>query len=459
MVNTHKSVKNPGKSVKTILHCNENSPGFHPAAMGMLSTEEGIDLSKRLMSAIQEHAFPLDDQALDTVLDAIGDARIVLLGEATHGTSEFYKTRAALSKRLIQEKGFTNIAVEGDWPSAQAINRYVKGFDEEGKSARQLLKQSFNRWPSWMWANEEVAELIEWLKGENDGKDAADKTGFYGIDMYSLYESIDELLRFLRDNPQFKADLELAKKAFSCFEPYNRMPEHYALSTAHFTDECISEVSSLLTTIRSHEDLYSNEQEKDLNMTMNALVAKNAESYYRAMMQDDAISWNIRDLHMVEAIEELLNYHGDDAKIIIWEHNTHVGDASETSMADHKMINVGQLIREKYGREDTFAIGFGTYEGNVIAGESWGEPYERMAVPPAKFNSWEGQMHAAKAEDQVILFTEKNRHLFNEWIGHRAIGVVYNPEFEAYGNYVSSRVGSRYDGFVFVDRTTALMPL
>ncbi len=434
MVNTHKSVKNPGKSVKTILHCNENSPGFHPAAMGMLSTEEGIDLSKRLMSAIQEHAFPLDDQALDTVLDAIGDARIVLLGEATHGTSEFYKTRAALSKRLIQEKGFTNIAVEGDWPSAQVVNRYVKGFDEEVKSARQLLKQSFNRWPSWMWANEEVAELIEWLKGENDGKDAADKTGFYGIDMYSLYESIDELLRFLRDNPQFKADLELAKKAFSCFEPYNRMPEHYALSTAHFTDECISEVSSLLTTIRSHEDLYSNEQEKDLNMTMNALVAKNAESYYRAMMQDDAISWNIRDLHMVEAIEELLNYHGDDAKIIIWEHNTHVGDASETSMADHKMINVGQLIREKYGREDTFAIGFGTYEGTVIAGESWGEPYERMAVPPAKFNSWEGQMHAAKAEDQVILFTEKNRHLFNEWIGHRAIGVVYNPEFEAYGN-------------------------
>lgn len=416
-------------------------------------------MSKRLVSAIQEHANPLNDQAFDTILDAIGDARIVLLGEATHGTSEFYKVRAALSKRLIQEKGFSAIAVEGDWPSAQGVNRYVKGFDEEGKSAHQVLSQSFNRWPTWMWANEEIAEFVEWLKIENEGKEAATKTGFYGIDMYSLYESIDELLRILRENPQFQTDLELAKKAFSCFEPYNRMPEHYALSTAHFTDECISEVSSLLTTIRSHEDLYSNEQEKDLNVTMNALVAKNAESYYRAMMQDDAISWNIRDMHMVEAISELLNYHGEDAKIIVWEHNTHVGDASETSMADHKMINVGQLIREKYGREDTFAIGFGTYEGTVIAGESWGEPFQKMNMPPAKFNSWEGQMHAAKAEDQVILFKDDIRHLFNEWIGHRAIGVVYNPEFEAYGNYVSSRVGSRYDGFVFVDQTSALTPI
>ncbi len=421
--------------------------------------EGGIDLSKKLISAIQEHSFPLNDKALDTILDAIGDARIVMLGEATHGTSEFYKVRAALSKRLIQEKGFTIIAVEGDWPSAQSVNRYVKGFDEEGRSARQVLTESFNRWPTWMWANEEVEELVEWLKADNDGKEEAEKTGFYGIDMYSLYESIDEVLRFLRENPQYEMDLELAKKAFSCFEPYNRMPEHYALSTAHFTEECIREVTNLLTTIRSHEDLYSNEQEKDLNVTMNALVAKNAESYYRAMMQDDAISWNIRDMHMVEAISEILNYHGEDAKIIIWEHNTHVGDASETSMADHDMINVGQLVREKYGVEDTFAIGFGTYEGTVIAGESWGEPFQKMNVPPAKFNSWEGQMHAAKAEDQVILFTKVNRHLFNEWIGHRAIGVVYNPEFEAYGNYVSSRVGSRYDGFVFIRETKALTPI
>ena len=236
------------------------------------------------------------------------------------------------------------------------------------------------------------------------------------------------------------------------------MPEHYALSTAHFTDECIREVTNLLTTIRSHEDLYSNEQEKDLNVTMNAMVAKNAESYYRVMMKDDAGSWNIRDEHMVEAIGEMLDYHGKDAKIIIWEHNTHVGDASETTMAEQDMINVGQLIREKYGRKSTFAIGFGTYEGTVIAADSWGDPVKRMNVPPARSDSWEGQLHAANAEDQVILFTEENRHLFNEWIGHRAIGVVYNPQFEAYGNYVPSRVGNRYDAFVFVDQTTALKP-
>lgn len=427
--------------------------------MGMLAAEERIDLSKKLLSAIQENAFPLNDEALDTVMDAIGDSRIVMLGEASHGTSEFYKIRAALSRRLIQEKGFTIIAVEGDWPSAQAVNRFVKGFDGEGRSAREVLTQSFNRWPTWMWANEEVEELVDWLKSNNDGKAAGEKTGFYGIDMYSLYESVDEVLHFLQENPQYKADLELAKKAFSCFEPYNRMPEHYALSAAHFSDECIREVTNLLTTIRSHEDLYSNEQEKDLNITMNALVAKNAESYYRAMMQDDAISWNMRDMHMVEAVDEILSYHGENAKIIIWEHNTHIGDASETSMAKHDMINVGQLMREKYGKGNTFAIGFGTYEGTVIAADSWGDPTKRMTVPPAKFDSWEGQLHAANAGDQVILFIEENRHLFNDWIGHRAIGVVYNPEFEAYGNYVTSRVGNRYDAFVFVNQTTALKPL
>ena len=450
---------NHAKSVITVsLSKNHSLPGFQQTPLGKLAAEEGFDLSEKLQSALREHAFPLNDQALDTIMHAIGDARIVMLGEATHGTSEFYKIRAALSKRLIQEKGFSIIAVEGDWPSAQAVNRYVKGFGEEGKSARQVLAESFNRWPTWMWANEEVEELVEWLKTDNDGKDAAEKTGFYGIDMYSLYESVDEVLHFLQENPQYKADLELAKKAFSCFEPYNRMPEHYALSTAHFTDECIREVTNLLTTIRSHEDLYSNEQEKDLNVTINAMVAKNAESYYRVMMKDDAGSWNIRDEHMVEAIGELLDYHGKDAKIIIWEHNTHVGDASETTMAEQDMINVGQLIRERYGRKSTFAIGFGTFEGTVIAADSWGDPVKRMNVPPARSDSWEGQLHAVNAEDQVILFTEENRHLFNEWIGHRAIGVVYNPQFEAYGNYVPSRVGNRYDAFVFVHQTTALKP-
>jgi len=380
----------------------------------------------------------------------------VMIGEASHGTSEFYTIRAELSKRLIEQKGFTIIAVEGDWPSVQAINQYVKGYSDGGQTAKEILVKSFNRWPTWMWANEEVLAFTEWLKEKNTTMDK--KVGFYGIDLYSLYESIDEVLKFLSDNPHYKVDLEHAKKAFSCFEPYNRMPEHYALSTAHFTGECISEVSSLLSSLRRNEEHYSDEHEEDLNVIMNALVAKNAEAYYRAMMQD-AKSWNTRDSHMVEAINELIKYHGKNAKIIIWEHNTHIGDASETDMKEEGLFNVGQLIREQYGKDQTYAIGFGTYQGTVIAADSWGDPLEVINVPPSKLSMWEGQLHAASAEDKILIFNDDNREAFNSWIGHRAIGVVYNPAFEAYGNYVPSRVGSRYDAFIFIDQTNALMPL
>lgn len=416
-------------------------------------------MTRKMISAIKEYSVPLAGEGLDKLIEAIGDAQVVMIGEASHGTSEFYSTRAELSKRLINDKGFTIIAVEGDWPSAQAVNRYVKGYEKEGLSARDVLLRSFNRWPAWMWANEEVESFVEWLKDRNEGKQEEQKAGFYGIDLYSLYESIDEVLNFLSENSKYEVDLELARKAFSCFEPYNRMPEHYALSTAHFTAECISEVSTLLTSLRINEDRYSDKYEEDLNVFMNALVAKNAEAYYREMLQDDAVSWNTRDMHMVEAINELINYHGTDAKILIWEHNTHIGDASETTMKSEGMINVGQLIREQYGRERTYAVGFGTFKGTVIAANSWGDPSEIMEVPGSKIGTWEGQLHAAGDEDKVLVFTDENRHLFNSTIGHRAIGVVYNPKFEAYGNYVPSQVGNRYDAFIYIEQSTALHPL
>ena len=408
------------------------------------------------MQAISDHSLPLNDESLNKIVETIGDAQIVMIGEASHGTSEFYTIRAELSKKLIEQKGFQLIAVEGDWPAAQAVNRYVKGYSTEGETANDMLINAFDRWPTWMWANKEVATFTEWLKAFNRNREK--KIGFYGIDLYSLFESIDEVLKFLSKNPQHQVDLEHAKRAFTCFEPYNRMPEHYALSAAHFSDECITEVASLLHSLRNHSEQYSNEQEEDLNVVMNALVAKNAEIYYREMMSDEK-SWNTRDYHMVEAINELRKYYGEETKIIVWEHNTHIGDASETSMKNEQMINVGQVIREQYGKENTYAIGFGTYEGTVIAADQWGDPFEIIKVPPAKLTKWEGQLHAAGAEDKVLLFNDENRDLFNDWIGHRAIGVVYNPAYEAYGNYVPSRVGSRYDAFIYIERTTALRPL
>lgn len=412
-------------------------------------------MTKNLIQAVAEHALPLNDASLTKMVEAIGDAKIVMIGEASHGTSEFYDIRATLSKKLIEQKGFQLIAVEGDWPSAQAVNRYVKGYSAEGETVKDVLIKAFDRWPTWMWANEEVANFTEWLKAFNTNREQ--KIGFYGIDLYSLFESMDEVLTFLSNNPQHQVDLAHAKKAFTCFEPYNRMPEHYALSAAQFSDACINEVASLLRSLRNHQQHYSSKQEEDLNVIMNALVAKNAESYYREMMSDDK-SWNTRDYHMVEAIHELRNYYGEDTKIIVWEHNTHIGDASETAMKQEQLINVGQVIREACGKENTYAIGFGTYAGTVIAADQWGDPFKVIKVPPAPLSKWEGQLHAASPDDKVLLFNDDNRALFNDWIGHRAIGVVYDPAYEAYGNYVPSRVGSRYDAFIYIDHTTALHP-
>ena len=410
-----------------------------------------------LEEAIKDYALPYENnEDLTPILEAIGDAKIVLLGEASHGTSEFYTARAELSKRLIEEKGFTLIAVEGDWPSTQHINRYIKGYKEGPENVQQAFK-AFKRFPTWMWANEEIAEFVTWLKNYNDLKE--EKVGFYGIDVYSLWESLDEVINYLsRTNPQ-GTDLAFAKKAFSCFEPFNRHPETYAFSSVNISDACVDEVSKLLTSIRAHEDKYKDAEETDLNLKINAMVARNAEEYYRAMIRSDELSWNVRDEHMVEAINEIMDYHGKDAKIIIWEHNTHIGDASATDMEAAGMVNVGQILRLQNRKENVFAIGFGTHRGTVIASNEWGLPYKEIEVPPARKESWEAALHNAGAYDKLLIFNEENRSIFNSWIGHRAIGVVYHPEFEAYGNYVPSKIGSRYDAFIYMDQTKALSPI
>ena len=414
-------------------------------------------MEQSLEEAVRIHAQPFDSPAdLAPIIEAIGNAKIVMLGEASHGTSEFYTIRAELSKRLIQEKGFSLIAVEGDWPSSQQVNRFIKGYGHSGKTAREVL-QAFTRWPTWMWANREIAAFIDWLKLHNEKSEA--KTGFYGIDIYSLWESMDEVVHYLTHTNPAGADLELAKKAFSCFEPFNREPKGYAISSANFSTVCVDEVSKLLASIRANEEHYRDEQENGLNLEINALVTKNAEDYYRAMVKSGEISWNIRDEHMVEAINEVRDYHGQDAKIIIWEHNTHIGDARATDMRNDGMLNVGQVLREQNRPEDVFAVGFGTYEGTVIASQAWGVPYEVMAVPPARVNSWEEILHRTGARDKYLLFDSGTFSSFDRWTGHRAIGVVYNPEHEAHGNYVPSRIASRYDAFVFIDRTKALVPL
>lgn len=417
----------------------------------------GVRLLKNLKESIQQYALPMStNEDLNPLLEAIGGANIVLLGEASHGTSEFYKVRAEISKRLITEKGFTLIAVEGDWPSTQHINRFIKGYSNH-PDAKEMLKSAFERWPTWMWANEEIAEFTTWLKSYNS--DTEEKIGFYGIDVYSLWESLDEVIRYLKETDPNGAELQFAQRALSCFEPFNRDPETYALSTLDISEACIEEVSKLIKSIRVHEDNFKDDEENDLNLKINALVAQNAEGYYRAMVRSDDLSWNVRDEHMVEAINEIMDYYGKKSKIIIWEHNTHIGDASATDMKAAGMLNVGQILRLQNRSDNVFAVGFGTYSGTVIAADEWGIPYKEEKVPPARKDSWEDVLHEAGAGDKLLLFNKENRFLFNQWIGHRAIGVVYDPYFETYGNYVPSKISERYEAFIYLEHTKALKPL
>ncbi|MGE7903169.1 erythromycin esterase family protein [Peribacillus sp. NPDC094092] len=410
-----------------------------------------------LVQSIIEQSVKLTSEAdWDKLIQQVKNSKFVLLGEASHGTSEFYTARAEITKKLIQEKGFTFVAVEGDWPACQAINRYVKGYDQVSESAKDVLG-IFDRWPTWMWANEEMIDLIEWMKEYNESGQSQTKVGFYGIDIYSLWESMDEVIHYLKqiDSP----DLEAARQAFTCFEPFNRNNEEYAVSAGIFSEGCIEEVAKLLTTIQRKKEKYPHHEELNLNLQVNALVAYNAENYYRTMVVHDDKSWNIRDMHMVDALNEIMDFYGSKGKAIIWEHNTHVGDASATDMRDSGMINVGQVIREQNPAGDVFITGFGTYRGTVIAADEWGKDLEIKTVPPAINGSWEEAMHLSGAYDKLLIFTDENRHLFQDRIGHRAIGVVYRPEYEQYGNYVPSVISDRYDAFIYIDETRALHPI
>ncbi len=423
-----------------------------------LAEEPRTDVAE-LARHIRDAGRPLNDPPdLDPLLTLIGDARYVLLGEASHGTHEYYTWRAALSRRLIEEKDFSFLAVEGDWPDCYRVNRYVKGHGEAGTDAREVL-HAFDRWPTWMWANEEIIDLAEWLRHHNDGLPEDRKIGFYGLDVYSLWDSMYAVLGYLR-----KADpsaLAAARKAFRCFEPYGEDVQEYARSTMWVPDSCEKEVVALLREMQRKAPQFREEgREAFFNAEQNALVLKNAEAYYRTMVRGGAESWNVRDRHMTETLERLMRHHGPKAKAIVWEHNTHIGDARHTDMADAGMVNVGQLVRERHHDEGVVLVGFGSHRGSVIAADEWEAPMQRLEVPPGREGSWEDILHQASAEDKLLLCDglSGERDLFRER-GHRAIGVVYHPEYERYGNYVPTILPARYNAFLYLDETHALRPL
>jgi erythromycin esterase-like protein len=337
------------------------------------------------------------------------------------------------------------------------VNRYVKGRPDSGASAREVL-HAFERWPTWMWANQEVVALVEWLRRHNEGLPEDRKVGFYGLDVYSLWDSLHRIMGYLRRHDP--ASLAAARRAFECFEPYGGDVQEYARATRWTDRSCEDEVLALLTELH-HTPRPSGDDghEARFDADQNALVVRNAEHYYRTMIQGGPESWNIRDRHMTETLERLIQHHGAGARAIVWEHNTHVGDARFTDMAQAAMVNVGQLVRLRHAADGVVLVGFGSYQGSVIASREWEAPMQRMPLPPAREGSWEDVLHQVAADDMVLLLSpaEATRELLQSR-GHRAVGVVYHPESER-GNYVPTVLPRRYDAFVYLDTTEALHPL
>ncbi|MFI7544023.1 erythromycin esterase family protein [Actinoplanes sp. NPDC049599] len=392
-----------------------------------------------------------DPGDLDELVERAGRARVVLLGEASHGTHEFTAWRAALTRRLIEEQGFAFVAVEGDWPGCARVDRSVRALPGEDVRPREALLGP-GRWPTWLWATEEVRGFCEWLRTANRARGL--QVGFHGLDVYSLGESLRAILAHLREHDPDQVPAALA--AYRCFEPYAENPQAYAWSTRFVSASRENEVVDLLVRLREREA----RQAGELAVWQHAEVVAGAEHYYRAMLHGCPRSWNVRDRHMDETLDRLLRHYGPDARAVVWAHNTHVGDARATDQARHGENTLGELARDRYGAGRVLLVGSGTHRGTVVAGESWGAPMRELAVPPAREGSLEDVLHATAPPRALLAFRPGEwPALLTEELAHRAIGVVYRPDRERWANYVPTVLGDRYDAFLWFDETRAVRPL
>lgn len=417
----------------------------------------------RLVEAIRERSHRLHEKSdLAPLIERVKNSKVVMLGEATHGTHEFYDWRREISQELITHHGFDFIAVEGDWPPCQSLNNYITHGSEFG-TAREALG-AFQRWPTWMWANAEIAELAEWLRQHNASSENERHVGFHGLDVYSLFESLEAVQEQLTKINPFLA--RRAKTLYSCFERFNQDERRYARSLVQMPEGCEAEVAQVLSELLTFKlDGLKDREAALFDARQNARIVRNAEDYYRTMILGTEDSWNVRDRHMMETLELLLDYYGPTAKGIVWEHNTHIGDYRATDMLSMGQVNIGGLARERLGDDQVSLVGFGTYEGSVIASHSWDGPTQTLPVPPGREGSYEAAFHEACVADgisqQYILMEDQDRGETSELaqkLGHRAIGVVYDPAHERWGNYVPTSLANRYDAFVFIDHTRAVDP-
>lgn len=419
-----------------------------------------------LVREIHENAHPVTGsrEDYDPLIEAVGDSRFVLLGEASHGTHEFYETRAQITERLITEKGFSAIAVEADWPDAYRVNRYVQGRSDDADAVEAV--GSFTRFPVWMWRNTEVVELIGWLREHNDALPTGTrKVGFYGVDLYSLHASMRAVLDYLD-----KVDPEAARRAryrYACLEHFGEDTQAYGYAASFgLSKSCENEVISQLVEMQLRAaDLASRdgrmEPDDYFRAEQNARLVKNAERYYRSMFESRVSSWNLRDQHMVETLEALIDHLGHaSAKVVVWAHNSHLGDARATQMGEHGELNVGQLVRERYA-QDAVLVGFTTYTGTVTAASTWDGPAERKRVRSALAGSYEALFHETGAPAFLLKLrgAEPLAGALNQRRLERAIGVIYLPESERVSHYFDARLADQFDAVIHIDHSRAVEPL
>ena len=404
----------------------------------------------------------------DPLLDLVGDARFVLLGEATHGTAEFYDERARITRRLIEEKGFTAVAVEADWPDAWRVNRYVRGegSDADGRAALS----GFERFPAWMWRNTSVLDFVEWLRKRNDGAGQGlgkSKAGFYGLDLYSLFTSIQEVLRYLDGVDPVAA--EETRRRYACFDHYDQDSQHYGYAASvGLSESCQQGVNAALQDLQQRAFDYmqadgASAEDAFFYAQQNARLVKNAEEYYRTMFRGRISSWNLRDSHMAETLDALarhLSRDGKPAKIVVWEHNSHIGDARATEIGRQGEWNVGELARKAYG-QDACLIGFSTYDGRVTAASAWDGPAEHKHVRPGMPGSYEHLLHSVGMERFFLPLRDPGpaRDVLMEERLERAIGVLYLPRTERQSHYFMAQLPRQFDAVIHIDRSSAVTPL
>jgi erythromycin esterase-like protein len=419
-----------------------------------------------LADKIRDKAVELNDTShvVEQILDLTQNSRFVLIGEASHGTHEFYKFRAEITKKLISDHGFNAVAVEADFPDAYRVNRYVRGSGSDSTANEALT--DFQRFPLWMWRNADVLDFVGWLRAHNETMASPERVGFYGLDLYSLHSSMQAVLKYLES-----IDSDAARRAryrYSCFDHYGEDPQHYGYAASYnLESSCERAVINQLVELRQRAAQYMNldgfvARDEFFFAEQNARLVKNAEEYYREMFRGRVSSWNLRDRHMTETLFSLAEHiqtQGQMPKIVVWEHNSHLGDARATEMGTRGEWNVGQLVREKVGSKAAL-IGFTTYTGTVTATSNWDESAQLKKVNPGMENSFELLFHETGLPRFFVdLRDQETQEILARPRLERAIGVIYRPETERLSHYFEAYLPRQFDGVIHFDVTRAVEPL